>query len=130
MSSLNDGKSMPDLTPIPRTRVMAYRRTATRPSVPEQVAGLQHDLARHLHLAGKGDVHARGAVLAAAFAALRLAVTAAGTEEDVLRRDQALQQALPVLAHAGLGHVGDLVAAALACEAGPGRLVVGAGGLQ
>lgn len=130
MPSLDDGGGAEDFAPVPRSRTMAYRRAGQRPPVSEQVAGLQHDLACHRFLAEQGDPRARGAALAVGFAALRLAVTAAGTDEDVLRRDQALQQAFPVLTRVGLGHVADLIAAALACEADPARLVVGARGLQ
>lgn len=130
MSHVNEGGEAEDLEPLPRSRTMAYRRASQRPPVSEQVAGLQHDLACHLHLAGKGDSHARGAALTVGFAALRLAITPVRTEDDRRRRDEALQQAIPSLAHAGLGHVGNLVRAALACEADPGCLVPGARGIQ
>ena len=130
MSSSNDGEGVPDLPPIPRKRVVAYRRAAMRPPIREQVNGLLRDLACQRLLAGSRSPHARGAALAVGFAALRLAVTPVRAEDDRRPRDEALQNALPCLDRTGLGHIGSFVAAALACDVDPARLVLSARGRQ
>ena len=98
-----------------RTRIAAYRRTATRRPVQPQIDRLLRDLGRLQALMTGGDLAAaRGAALTVAHAALVLAVTPAVEADDCRRRRETLRNVVvPVLDRAGLDHVGGLIAAAL-----------------
>ena len=73
---------------------------------------------------------ARGSALAAAHAGLILAVTPALDEDIQMIRHEALHDALPVLAEAGLGHVAPLIEAALTVDVTAERLARGVERLQ
>ena len=98
-----------------RTRIAAYRRTATRRPVQPQIDRLLRDVGHLQALMTGGDLAAaRGAALTVAHAALVLAVTPAVEADDCRRRRETLRNVVvPVLDRAGLDHVGGLIAAAL-----------------
>lgn len=73
---------------------------------------------------------ARGAALATAHAALILAVTPAVDEDMTMIRREALDDALPVLAEAGLDHIVPLIEAALRVDVTADRLARGVERLQ
>ena len=104
-----------------RTRIAAYRRTATRRPVQPQIDRLLGDLdCLQAALTGGDLVAARGAALIVAHAALVLAVISAVDEDDRRRRRETLHSVVvPVLDRAGLDHVGGLIAAALVHDANP-----------
>ena len=92
-------------------RCAAYRRSAARPSVRVQVRCLSIDLANLSWLAAREDADiARGAALAVAHAALKLAVTPVVDAHDRRQRSDVLRAVVgPALVRAGLGHVVTLV---------------------
>ena len=111
-------KTLPESESLKRpshTRIAAYRRAATRPSVQPQIDRLLGDVGRLQALMTGGDpAAARGAALIVAHAALVLAVTPAVEADDRRRRRETLRNVVvPVLDRAGLDHVGGLIAAAL-----------------
>ena len=104
----------------PRDRVEAYRRAAVRPPVAVQVERISTDIAALAALTAQGSPLARGAALALAHGALKLAVTPVVDAGDRQRRAEVLRgTALPALVDAGLGHAVGLVEAALAHDGDP-----------
>ncbi len=107
----------------PADRVEAYRRACTRPPVGLQVAQLSADLAALSALTARNSPLARGAALAVAHGALKLAVTPVADADDRDRRSAVLRESvLPALLGVGLGHTLGLVDAALAHDGDPARL--------
>ena len=106
-------------TAVSREKAAAYRRDALQVSVKVQVERLAADLRAHLHLTEVDDPRARGAALAAAYAALVLASRTVAMKADRHLRRTALDTALPVLVRAGLDHLVELVEAALAHDGDP-----------
>ena len=107
----------------PADRVEAYRRVCTRPPVGVQVAQLSVDLAALSALTAQNSPLIRGAALALAHGALKLAVTPVADADDRDRRSEILRESvLPALLGAGLGHTLGLVDAALAHDGDPARL--------
>ncbi len=94
-------------------------RAETVASLTEQVGRLARDLAAHRWLAQRGDALALGAALAAAHGALALATAPLCSPAERGLRRAALDGAMPALVRAGLGHIADLVAAALVMERHP-----------
>ena len=90
-----------------------------------QINCLATDLRIMRALAPADHPLARGAGLAAAHAALVLAVSPPPTDDMQMLRHEALHDALPVLAMAGLGHVVPLIEAAFAVDVTAGRLALG-----
>lgn len=106
-----------------REQVEVYRRTAARPPVAVQVAQISTDLKNLSTLTGQHSPLARGAALALAHGALKLAVTPVVDVGDRRRRSKVLRdEVMPVLVGGGLEHVVGLVEAALAHDGDPGRL--------
>ena len=101
-----------------------------RSGIDVQINRLATDLRLVEALARAGHPLARGAALAAAHAALILAVTLAPDEDLSMIRHEALHDALPVFAEAGLGHVTPLIEAALAHDIVADRLARGVERLQ
>lgn len=101
-----------------------------RSSIDAQINRLATDLRLMQVLARADHPHARGAALATAHAALVLAVTPAADEDMQMIRHEALHDALPVFAEAGLGHVTPLIEAALAHDIVADRLARGVERLQ
>ena len=106
-------------TAVSHEKAAAYRRDAVQALVSVQIERLDADLDAHLRLVEVDDLRARGAALAAAHAALVLASRTVAAEADRHLRRTALDTALPVLVRAGLGHLVELVAAALAHDGDP-----------
>lgn len=102
-----------------REPITALRRGTAWPPIGMQIERLTTDLDAHRRLAAAGDSLTRSAVLAAAHAALRLAVTPVTAEADRHLRCRALNVAVGALAMAGLPHVGELVRAALLHDGDP-----------
>ena len=100
---------------VSHEKAATYRRAAAQVSVRTQVERLDADL--RLHEAA--DPLARGAALAAAHTTLELATSAVVTEADRHLRRATLDAALPVLVRADLGHLVDLVQAALTHDGDP-----------
>lgn len=100
-------------------KAAAYRRDAVQALVRVQIERLGADLDAYLRLVEVDDLRARGAALAAAHAALVLASRTVAAEADRHLRRTALDTALPVLVQAGLGHLVELVAAALVHDGDP-----------
>ena len=108
---------------LPADRVEAYSRVCTRPPVGVQVAQLSADLVALSALTARNSPLARGAALALAHSALKLAVTPVADSDDRGRRSEVLREsALPALLAVGLGHTLGLVDAALAHDGDPARL--------
>lgn len=104
----------------PSSDERASQRAALAPtSLAEQIDRVAHDLAAHRWLAARADALAHGAALAAAHGALALATAPLCSQAERDLRRAALDATLPALAQAGLGHVADLAAAALALEQHP-----------
>ena len=107
----------------PGDRVETYRQACTRAPVGVQVAQLSADLAALSALTARNSPLARGAALALAHGALKLAVTPVADADDRDRRSEILRESvLPALLGAGLGHTLGLVDAALAHDGNPARL--------
>ncbi|WP_237480793.1 hypothetical protein [Lichenibacterium dinghuense] len=101
----------------PSSDERASQRAASAPaSLAEQIDRIAHDLAAHRWLTARADALAHGAALAAAQGALALATASLCSPRERNLRRTALDAALPALDRAGLAHVADLVAAALALE--------------
>lgn len=104
-------------------QVEVYRRAAARPPVAVQVAQISTDLLNLSILRPQDIPLARGAALALAHGALKLAVTLVVDAGDRRRRSEVLRdEVMPVLVGGGLEHVVGLVEAALAHDGDPGRL--------
>ncbi len=107
----------------PMDRVKAYGRACTRPPLGVQVAQLSADLAALSALTARNSPRARGAALAVAHGALKLAVTPVADADDRDRRSAVLRESvLPALLGVGLGHTLGLVDAVLAHDGDPARL--------
>ena len=108
-----------------RGRPKTFPSDATGPraeavaSLTEQVDRLARDLAAHCWLAQRGHALALGAALAAGHGTLALATAPLCSPAERDRRRAALDDAMPALVGAGLGHIADLVAAALVMELHP-----------
>ncbi len=113
-----------------KTDTPISRRVSRRSGIDVQINRLATDLRLVEALARAGHPLARGAALAAAHAALILAVTPAVDEDMQMIRREALDDALPVLAEAGLGHVVPLIEAALTVDVTADRLARGVERLQ
>ena len=110
---------------VPAERVAAYRAMSRRPPVTVQLNGLAADIATLDALALAGSSHVPGAALAVAYAALRLAVTPAIDDATRDLRRRALRAAMASLDRAKLGHVAELIAAALAYDVDPATVARG-----
>lgn len=110
-----------------RGRITILRRGTAWPPIGMQIERLVADLNAHRRLAAAGDPLIRGAVLAAAHAALRLAVTPVTVEADRHIRYEALNVAISVLGAAGLPHVENLVRAALLYDVDAAIMACGLG---
>ncbi len=111
-------------------RSTVHVATFPRSGVAIQIDRLAVDLRIVEDLARAGHPLARGAALAAAHAALILAITVVVDEDMRMIRREALHDALPVLAEAGLGHVVPLIEAALTVDVTAERLARGVERLQ
>ena len=104
--------------------------TFRRRSLAVQVNNLAVDITFMKDLARAGHPLATGASLAIAHASLVLAISAAVDEDMQMIRREALDDVLPVLAKAGLGHVVPLIEAALTVDVTAERLARGVERLQ
>ncbi len=104
---------------VSHEKAATYRRAAAQVSVRTQVERLDADLEAYIRLHEAADPLARGAALAAAHTTLELATSAVVTEADRHLRRATLDAALPVLVRADLGHLVDLVQAALIHDGDP-----------
>lgn len=122
MSRKNRGRdgASPSLDELDLQRPGDLRRSS---EVPTSAAGLieqvARDLVAHRWLAARGDPLAQGAALAAAHGVLALATAPLASRRDRELRRAALDEARPILAQVGLGHVAGLAAAALDLEMHP-----------
>lgn len=113
-----DAPSCPRRSVFPEEPAPSPAEPASR-SLTEQIDRVVRDLAAYRRLAHSGDALARGAALAAAHSALAFATAPLCSPAQRNLRRAALEGAVPALVGAGLGHIADLVAAAVALELHP-----------
>lgn len=101
-----------------------------RSGINVQINRLATDLRLVEALARAGHPLARGAMLAAAHAALILVITPAIDEDLSMIRHEALHDAMPVFTRSGMSHIVPLIEAALTVDVTAERLARGVERLQ